>query len=58
MSTQQCEELGLPFYEVDGSHSAEEMSERVERHFDPYLLSLFKQEQNRNQPDQPAPRQA
>jgi len=37
----QAEELGLPLYEVDGSRSSEEMTELVERHFDPYLIDLF-----------------
>jgi hypothetical protein len=40
---QQAEELHLPIYEVDGSRSREEMTELVERHFDPYLIERFKQ---------------
>lgn len=39
---QQAEQLHLPFYEVDGSRSPEEMTELVERHFDPYLITCFK----------------
>lgn len=38
----QAEELSLPVYEVDGSRSLEEMTELVERHFDPYLIECFK----------------
>ena len=38
---QQVEELNLPCYEVDGSRSLEEMTELVERHFDPYLIQRF-----------------
>ena len=41
---QQTEELRLPLYEVDGSRTLEEMTELVERHFDPYLIQLFNQE--------------
>jgi adenylate kinase family enzyme len=40
---QQAEELHLPHYEVDGSRSLEEMTELVERHFDPYLIQHFGQ---------------
>lgn len=40
---QQAQELHLPIYEVDGSRSREEMTELVERHFDPYLIECFKQ---------------
>jgi hypothetical protein len=40
---QQAEEMHLPFYEVDGSRSLEEMTELVERHFDPYLIQHFSQ---------------
>lgn len=39
---QQATELHLPVYEVDGSRSREEMTELVERHFDPYLIECFK----------------
>jgi hypothetical protein len=35
--------LHLPHYEVDGSRSLEEMTELVERHFDPYLIQHFGQ---------------
>jgi adenylate kinase family enzyme len=38
---QQAEEQHLPIYEVDGSRSAGEMTELVERHFDPYLIHYF-----------------
>jgi hypothetical protein len=38
---QQAEALHLPVYEVDGSRSAAEMTELVERHFDPYLIECF-----------------
>lgn len=38
---QQAEDLHFPMYEVDGSRSPEEMTELVERHFDPYLLDYF-----------------
>jgi adenylate kinase family enzyme len=41
----QAEELGLPLYEVDGSRSMEEMTELVERHFDPYLIEGFRRSQ-------------
>ncbi|HEU0001420.1 MAG TPA: hypothetical protein VFQ36_11000 [Ktedonobacteraceae bacterium] len=41
---QQTEELRLPLYEVDGSRTLEEMTELVERHFDPYLIQLFSHE--------------
>ena len=37
----QAEELNLPCYEVDGSRSLEELTELVERHFDPYLIQRF-----------------
>jgi adenylate kinase family enzyme len=40
---QQAEALHFPIYEVDGSRSREEMTELVERHFDPYLIEYFKQ---------------
>ncbi len=40
---QQAEELHLPCYEVDGSRSLEEMTDLVERHFDPYLIQHFSQ---------------
>lgn len=40
---QQAEALHLPICEVDGSRSREEMTELVERHFDPYLVEYFKQ---------------
>ncbi len=40
---QQAEERQLPIYEVDGSRSLEEMTELVERHFDPYLIQYFSQ---------------
>ncbi|GHO90987.1 ATPase AAA [Reticulibacter mediterranei] len=39
---QQAEELHLPLLEVDGSRSPEEMTELVERHFDPYLIQHFR----------------
>lgn len=39
---QQAEALHLAISEVDGSRSREEMTERVERHFDPYLIECFK----------------
>lgn len=39
----QAEELHLPLYEVDGSRSLDEMTELVEKHFDPYLLQHFRQ---------------
>jgi adenylate kinase family enzyme len=38
---QQTEELQLPLVEVDGSRSPDEMTELVERHFDPYLIQHF-----------------
>ena len=38
---QQTEALSLPVIEVDGSRSSEEMTELVERHFDPYLIDYF-----------------
>jgi hypothetical protein len=34
-------ELHLPLFEVDGCRSPEEMTELVERHFDPYLIQHF-----------------
>jgi adenylate kinase family enzyme len=37
----QAEELSLTVYEVDGHRSREEMTELVERHFDPYLIDYF-----------------
>jgi len=40
---QQAEERQLHIYEVDGSRSLEEMTELVERHFDPYLIQYFSQ---------------
>lgn len=40
---QQAEAQHLPLYEVDGSRSLEEMTELVERHFDPYLIEWFSQ---------------
>lgn len=40
---QQAEALHLPIYEVDGSHSREEMTELVESHFAPYLVECIKQ---------------
>lgn len=40
---QQAEELHLPLYEVDGNRSLEEMTDLVERHFDPYLIQHFSQ---------------
>jgi len=39
----QAETLPLPLLEVDGSRSREDMTELVERHFDPYLIELFHQ---------------
>jgi adenylate kinase family enzyme len=39
---QQAEDLHFPMYEVDGSRPPEEMTELVERHFDPYLIDYFK----------------
>lgn len=44
----QAEEYHLPLYEVDGSRSLEEMTELVERHFDPYLIEWFSQEKKGN----------
>jgi adenylate kinase family enzyme len=38
---QQAAALHLPLFEVDGSRSPEEMTELVERHFDPYLIQHF-----------------
>lgn len=38
---QQAEELRFSIYEVDDSRSPAEMTELVERHFDPYLLDYF-----------------
>lgn len=43
---QQAEELHLPIYEVDRSCSLEEMTELVERHFDPYLIQHFSQKKS------------
>jgi adenylate kinase family enzyme len=40
----QGEELHLPLYEVDGSRSLDEMTELVEKHFDPYLIQHFRQQ--------------
>ncbi|GHO84872.1 hypothetical protein [Dictyobacter formicarum] len=40
---QQAEALHLPIYEVDGSRSREEMTERVENHFAPYLAEYIRQ---------------
>lgn len=45
---QQATELHLPVYEVDGSRSREEMTELVERHFDPYLIECFRQLERKN----------
>lgn len=39
---QQVEAASLPLIEVDGSQSVEEMTEVVERHFDPYLIAWVK----------------
>ncbi|GHO58062.1 hypothetical protein [Ktedonobacter robiniae] len=39
---QQAETLSLSVVEVDGSHPSEEMTELVERHFDPYLIEYFR----------------
>ncbi len=39
---QQAEALSLPIYEVDGSRSIEDMTELVERHFDPFLTEWVK----------------
>lgn len=39
---QQAEEQRLVVTEVDGSCPVEEMTELVERHFDPYLIEYFK----------------
>jgi hypothetical protein len=39
---QQAEALSLTVHEVDGSSSREKMTELVEQHFDPYLISRFK----------------
>jgi len=43
---QQAEELHLPLLEVDGSRSPEEMTEQVERHFDPYLIQHFRKKKS------------
>jgi adenylate kinase family enzyme len=40
--SEQAQELGLMVIEVDGSRSAEAMTELVERHFDPYLIEGFR----------------
>lgn len=40
----QAEELHLSLYEVDGSRSLDEMTELVEKHFDPYLIQHFRQQ--------------
>jgi adenylate kinase family enzyme len=45
---QQAAELHLPVYEVDGSRSREEMTELVERHFEPYLIECFKRLERTN----------
>lgn len=37
----QAAELRLPCYEVDGSRPLDEMTELVERHFDPFLIHHF-----------------
>ena len=42
MVKRQAEELGLPVVEVDGTRSLDEMTEMVERHFDPYLIAAFR----------------
>lgn len=42
---QQAENLHLPIHEVDGSKSAHDMTELVERHFDPYLTNFFSKKQ-------------
>ncbi len=39
---QQAKELSLIVHEVDGSRSREDVTELVERHFDPYLIEWFK----------------
>lgn len=39
---QQAEEQQLTVHTVDGSQSLDEMTELVERHFDPYLIECFK----------------
>lgn len=39
---QQAEAASLPHCEVDGSQSIEDMTELVERHFDPYLIEWVK----------------
>lgn len=38
---QQATQLQLPLFEVDGSRSLADMTEAVERQFDPYLLDCF-----------------
>jgi adenylate kinase family enzyme len=38
---QQAEAMQLTVYEIDGSRSSTEMTELVERHFDPYLIECF-----------------
>jgi hypothetical protein len=40
---QQAKELSLTVHEVDGRRTREEMTELVERHFDPYLITYLKQ---------------
>lgn len=40
----EAEALHLPLYEVDGSRSLDEMTELVEKHFDPYLIQHFRQQ--------------
>lgn len=46
---QQAEEQHLPFYEVDGSRSLAEMTDLVERHFDPYLIECFRRMKERSE---------
>ena len=38
---EQARQCNLPVYEIDGSRTLEEMTESVERHFDPYLIDVF-----------------
>lgn len=40
---QQAEKLHLPVYEVDGSHSLDEMTALVEKHFEPYIIERLSQ---------------
>jgi adenylate kinase family enzyme len=40
---QQAEDMSLTVHVVDGSRSREEMTELVERHFDPYLIARFQE---------------